>query len=90
MLLVRAAADPSPEPLAEETLDTASAEAAESSHPALLCLQAVVGAATARTAEVRTDPQHGWIVIRLVGTALSAGHAKRMPIDLVVVGHADE
>ncbi len=86
LLMVSAQEDPSPEPRATEGLLEASAEAAGSSHPAMICLQKLDDGATAPA--LRYLENRGWWVLRLVGKA--GDDNADMPLDMVVVGHAAE
>ena len=86
MLLVQAENDPSPEPMAEEALLEASAEAAGSSHPAMICLQKLNDGAQAPALRYLADRE--WWVLRLANAAGDDGAA--LPVDIVVVGHAVE
>ncbi len=86
LLMVAADEDTSPENMSPEQLVKLSAAAAGSSHPAMLCLQ--------KTADESADPalRHlegpDWWVLRLSSMAGEAGG--QLPLDLVVVGHAQE
>jgi hypothetical protein len=86
LLLVRAEDDTSVAPIEAETLQEASATAAGSSHPAMLCLQKLSDDAQAPALRYLEDREL-W-VLRLAGTAGDDGAP--LPIDLVVVGHAAE
>jgi hypothetical protein len=89
LLLIEAEKDKSPEVLDLKDLATASAEAAQSSHPALLSLQRPVDGGE-RAPSIRHNEEHDWWIVRLGGT-IRAGDAEA-PLDLefVVVGHAAE
>ena len=65
----------------------ASAEAAGSTHPAMLCLQrATAGSELA----VRHDEFHDWWILHTVGKGAADNKTQDVPFDLVVVGHATE
>ena len=89
LLVVNAEKDKSAAVMDVRKLYTASAEAAESSHPGLLLMQAVPADAEASAPSIRSTDDE-WEIVRLAGEAV-AGDAKRaLVMDLVVVGHADE
>lgn len=85
-LLLPAGDDPSPAPLDTETMQEVSAKAAESSHPAMICLQKITDDAQPPAIRLLEDRQ--WWVLRLAGAVDDDG--KPLPVDLVVVGHAAE
>jgi hypothetical protein len=86
-LLVDAERDELPENWEMDALNESSAEAAGSSHPAMLCLQrATEGSELA----LRHDEQHDWWILHLVGQGKAGEKTIEIPIDLVVVGHAEE
>lgn len=87
LLLVSASDDQAPADWESEPLEQASAEAAGSAHPAMLCLQRH-GAGGDGT--LRHDEATDWWVANLVAEVSAGGDAKQLPIDLVVVGHATE
>ena len=65
----------------------ASAEAAGSTHPGLLCLQkATDGADTV----MRHDETNDWWILHTVGTGAAEEKTQQIPLDLIVVGHATE
>ncbi len=88
LLLVNAESDTSVEPKELQALMDASAEAAGSSHPAMLCLQAVSADVDAPT--MRHDEERDWWILRFASTAKSTKNAQELPVELVVVGHAEE
>ncbi len=70
-----------------DTLNEASAEAAGSSHPAMLCLQmASEGDEPKMVHQDSTD----WWMLHAVGKGTVDGQTKAVPIDIVVAGHAAE
>lgn len=89
LLVVTAERDKSPEVMDVRKLYTASAEAAESSHPGLLLMQAVPADADVSSPSIRTSDDE-WSIVRLWGTAVGGEKPKKLAMDLVVVGHADE
>jgi hypothetical protein len=88
LLLVRADDDSSPQPMEVKALLAASAKAAESNHPAMLCLQ------TANPADERPslhhNDEHDWWVARFNGTIQGVAPPTHLPVDVVIVGHASE
>lgn len=68
-------------------LMTVSAEAAGSSHPAMLCLQK---ASEGATPAMRHDESHDWWILHCVTSGTAGDSASPVPIDLIVVGHATE
>ena len=88
LLLVSAENDTSVEPKGLEALLEASAEAAGSSHPAMLCLQAVTAEADAPT--MRHDEERDWWTLKFASNAKSTKDTQQLPVELVVVGHAEE
>jgi hypothetical protein len=88
LLLVHAENDTAVEPKDWEALMESSAEAAGSSHPAMLCLQAATSDADAPT--MRHDEDRDWWILKFASMANSAKDSKVLPVELVVVGHADE
>jgi hypothetical protein len=85
LLLVNAEQDEFAKDWGEDELNEASAEAAGSSHPAMLCLQRPQqGSQTA----IRYDEANDWWVLHTAGVAKN--DANDVPIDLVVVGQAHE
>ncbi|MEO2016887.1 MAG: hypothetical protein ABGZ53_21225 [Fuerstiella sp.] len=65
----------------------ASAEAAGSTHPAMMCLQrATDGSELA----VRHDESHDWWILHIVGKGTADNKTQDVPFDLVVAGHATE
>lgn len=86
LLLVEASKDTSPETIAYKPLTDLSKEAAQSAHPALLCLQSDDASAPA----VRHNEEHDWWIVRLEGTGASAEGAKPLSLALVVAGKAAE
>ena len=88
LLLVNAETDQTPDPMATEMLLEASAEAAGSSHPAMLCLQQQKGSGA--EANIRHDENRDWWIARLTGKAAAGDARMDLALELVVAGHADE
>jgi len=86
LLLVRADQDESPDPMDAKRLLEASAEAAESAHPAMMCLRKVEDGNDPPS--LRHDADRDWWILRLASKSQRDGEL--LPVDLVVVGHADE
>ncbi|MCA9154683.1 MAG: hypothetical protein KDA38_07835 [Planctomycetales bacterium] len=89
LLVVKAEADKSAEPLAYKPLAEKSAAAVQTSHPGLLSLQRVPEEA-GDTPSIREDEEKEWWIVRLTGKAAVEGKQSAMPIDLVIVGQATE
>ena len=88
ILLVSAEQDKDPAVLDHMKLITGSAEAAESSHPAMLCLQKPADAE--KLPAVRFDERHEWHILQFTGTTKAGDKASPLQVDLVVVGLAAE
>ncbi|MCP4172794.1 MAG: hypothetical protein GY758_18695 [Fuerstiella sp.] len=70
-----------------KSLMESSAEAAGSTHPAMMCLQrATEGSELA----VRHDEAHDWWILHTVGKGTAGNKTQDVPFDLVVAGHATE
>lgn len=87
MLLLPAAKDRDPKTLDYKTLTTASKEAAGAAHPTILSLQAPAGS---EPLAVREASEQQWVIVHFVGKAKQGGAAKDLPVDLVIVGKAQE
>lgn len=85
LLLVSAAKDKSPALVGDRQLIPLSAEAAESSHPAMLAMQRIDGE-TGTLPSIREDEEREWWVVRLSSNAKRDGAVKPLAFDLVVVG----
>lgn len=85
LLLVPADQDTALAPIAEETLFKLSAEAAESSHPAMLSLLPTPPDASAEPAMQHEEHRDLWIL----QTGFKTADGKSLPIRLVVDGHVD-
>ena len=88
LLLVNAENDTSVEPKAIEALLEASAEAAGSAHPAMLCLQQVTAEGDAPA--MRHDEERDWWILKFASQAKSTNESQALPVEMVVVGHAEE
>lgn len=88
ILLVSAEDDKDPAILNPMELIVGSAEAAESSHPAMLCLQQPVDAE--KLPAVRFNEPHEWHILQFSGSAKVGDKASPLQVDLVVVGLAAE
>ena len=86
-MLVDAETDDLPENWDEQALNEASAEAAGSSHPAMLCLQRP---SDGSELAIRHDESNDWWVVHLLAKGVAGEKSQDVPIDLVVVGHAAE
>jgi hypothetical protein len=89
LLLVEAAEDTSAAPMAIEDLSRLSAEAAESSHPAMLSMQKAPDE-PGNAPAIRHDEENDWWIVQLQGKAKSEGQELDLPVELVVVGQAAE
>ena len=89
LLLVRADADNSSELMDPKQVFELSAEAAESSHPALLSLQNA-GDDAAVLPVMRHNEDQDWWIVQLNGKATAEDKTQDLRLDLVVVGHARE
>ncbi len=88
LLMLAAEQDDLPEAWkSEQDLHEASSEAAGSSHPAMLCLQR---ASEGSELAIRHDEANDWWVLHLVAPGVAEKKPKPIPMDLVVVGHAEE
>lgn len=87
LLLVQAEQDDLLDDWEVEPLHEASAEAAGSSHPAMLCLQSPgEGTQTA----LQQDESREWWTLHTAIQVAAGDQSRELPIDLVVVGHATE
>ncbi len=88
LLLVKAEEDSTEKDWTVEALIEASAAVAESSHPAMLCLQRAN--TDRKAASMRHNEEKDWWILQLVGQAESKGSTRPLPVDLIVAGHAEE
>jgi hypothetical protein len=88
LLMVQAQNDPSPDAIEAKALQTASAKAAETSHPAMLCLQRVQS--SGQRPSIRHDEEHDWWIAEIQGKAKAGEQVRDLAVDLIVVGHASE
>ena len=89
LLLVRAEDDKSAASMDAEELLELSAAAADSSHPAMLCLQRAQEVAN-NEPSIRRDEANDWWLVHFSGKASAGGEHHDVPVDLIVVGHANE
>lgn len=89
LVMVRAEEDKSPETIETKQLLAASAEAANSAHPAMLCFQRPPEASS-KDSSLRHVEDNDWWVLHFTGTGVADGTPKDLSADLIVVGHADE
>jgi hypothetical protein len=87
LLLVDAEQDELVDNWEADDLNEASAEAAGSAHPAMLCLQR---ASEGSEVAIRHDESNDWWILHLAVPAMAGDQAKEIPIDLIVAGHAAE
>lgn len=88
LLLVPAAADKSTDIMLYTPLTEASAEAAGTSHPALLAMKKVEG--DGGVASMRENEEEDWWLVRLGSKAKTEEQTKDLVFDLVVVGIFNE
>ena len=88
LVMVKAEQDQSAERMDMQELLKASAEAAGSSHPAMMCLQRANG--SPEKAQVRHVEDTDWWVLQFTGTVAADEKTSDLPVDLVVAGHAEE
>lgn len=89
LLMVRAEDDPSPDAWETEKLLEASATAAGTSHPGMLCLQRAEDNAKPEPA-MRHNASVDWWILHFTGTAVAGDKRSPLPLDVIVAGHADE
>lgn len=89
LLLVRAEDDQSAKPMEMEQLNELAADAAEASHPAMLCLQKAEEK-PGDVPSIRHDEDRDWWIARFVAKTVAGDKTASLPIELVVVGIADE
>ena len=87
LLLVRAEDDTSPVSTEEDVLNARSSDAAQSSHPCLLAMQAV--GKSNKFPSMRHNEDSDWWVVGLSGNS-EAADKKRLPIEFVISGQAVE
>ena len=88
LLLIRASDDKSLKAMGGDDLVANSAEAAGSTHPCMLCLQGASDKGKAQS--IRHFEPSDWWIVGLRGMAKSEGKQQPIPMDLVIVGHANE
>ena len=92
LLLVKAEDDAPQKQWTADELNEASAAAAGSSHPAMLCLQPATSERSQPT--MKHDEERDWWILQFRAQAAPSGSAEAatepLPIDLIIVGHADE
>ncbi len=89
LVLVKAADEQSAEPLDYKTLAKKGAAAAGASHPLLLSLHRTDAAETA-SLSIRHNEQAEWWIVHVVGQSKTGDKLGKLPLDLVVVGHASD
>ncbi len=86
VLMIQTSRDKSGAPLQFEKLTQDSAEAAGTNHPCILSLQK----AGEKAPLIRNNSELDWWIVRTQSDALQGKEAKKLPLELVVVGHAPE
>jgi hypothetical protein len=81
--------DKTTEPIDAEGVIAHSTEASQTSHPALLALQAVQEGVSELPA-VRHDESRDWWILQLAGNSGAEGKSGDVRVDIVVVGIAVE
>ena len=89
LLLVQADKDRSVAPIEEKALHKQSAEAADSTHPALISMQKIRGDASA-SPSMRHNEKRDWWILQFAGKVKVGDQTEPLPIELVVVGSAEE
>lgn len=89
LCMVRAEDDKSAKDMEVKELMYSSADAAQSNHPGMLCLQRPPEEAKPM-AKLKHDADQDWWLLQFTGTAKSADKTVPLPVSVVVVGHADE
>ena len=87
-LLVSAELDQDPALLDYKKLVKESAEAAGSSHPAMLCLQKALKAD--KLPAVRANEEHQWQILQFAAPAKAGDKVSELPVDLVIEGISAE
>ena len=87
LMLVDAEQDEHDKQWTVEDLQQMSAEAAGSTHPAMLSLQR---ASEGSQPAIRHDEANDWWILHVVDQGIDGDNTQEIPIDLVVVGHAAE
>ncbi|MDG2385502.1 MAG: hypothetical protein P8N76_27780 [Pirellulaceae bacterium] len=90
LLLVRAEDDASVKPMAVDKLMESSANAADSNHPAMLCLQRLSDKKEVKAPGMRHDADRDWWMLRFANNAKTGEKRLSLPMELVVEGHAEE
>jgi hypothetical protein len=88
LLLLPAAKDRSPAVLDYKTMTAASKETAGSNHPAILSMQRLSESEEPLT--LLHNEEKDWWIVRATGTTVRDGKSHKQPIEVVIVGHADE
>lgn len=89
LVMVDASEDAADKDWGEDDLNQASAGAAGSSHPAMICLQPLGQSGEAPS--IRHDEANDWWILRAQGKGIGADDkAMELPIEMVVAGHALE
>lgn len=89
LVLVDAGEDAAEKAWSDDELNQASAGAAGSSHPAMICLQAPQDSGEALS--IRHDESKDWWIVRAQGTGVDAdGKTQQVPLEFVIAGHALE
>lgn len=89
LVLVKATDDETPEPLDYKTLTKKSALAAGSNHPLLLSLQRPEAAAET-SFSIRHREDGDWWIVRVLGQTKTGEKQEKLPIEVVIVGHASD
>ena len=90
LLLVKAEDDNSPETMSVKQLMESSATAADSNHPAMMCLQRLSEQEKVEAPAMRHDADRDWWMLRFANGAVAGVQQLSLPVELVVEGHAEE
>lgn len=87
LLLVAAESDEPEKFWGTDELNESSSEAAGTTHPAMFCMRR---ATEGGELTIRHDDQTDWWTLHAVGKGVAGDKAVDVPVDLVVIGHAEE
>ena len=89
LVMIDVAEDAADKTWSDEELNEASAAAAGSSHPAMLCLQPPQGSGDSLS--IRHDEARDWWMVQTQGKGVDAdGKTQAIPLEVVIAGHALE
>ena len=88
LCLVQAEQDKSADPIGKDEMLKLSAEAAQSNHPAILCLPKTPTQAK-RNPVIGHDEERDWWILYLAGVQTSDGKSQTLPLNVVIVGKGE-